>query len=65
MFVVSALVLLGTCVIGFHLPGGLGETDPLGFIGTLFTVFGAVWLPSMSLVLGGRAFLRQVRTQQM
>ena len=32
---------------------------------TMFIAFGAVWLPTVSLVLGGRAFLRQVQSGQL
>lgn len=38
-----------------------GAGDPAALIGAAFTAFGLVWLPALSLALGGRAFMRQAR----
>lgn len=46
-------------VIGYLLP----RTDPDGveLLAGLFTAYGAIWLPAVSIVLGARAFVRQAR----
>jgi hypothetical protein len=38
-----------------------GAGDPAALIGAAFTAFGLVWLPALSLALGGRAFMRQAK----
>lgn len=63
-FVVLAGLFLAAGVVGYLLPRGEGDNDALGLLGTLFVVFGMVWLPTVLLVFGGRAFLRQVRAQR-
>jgi hypothetical protein len=58
---IGALLLIGFIaagVIGALLPNG-GDLPAL--IGALFTAYGLIWLPAVSLVLGARAFSRQAR----
>jgi hypothetical protein len=62
---ITVVMFLAAGVIGYGLPRGIGENDPLALLGALYTAFGVVWLPTVSLVIGGRAFIRQVRTQQL
>lgn len=51
--------------LGFTLPRGESSSDPLALIGALFTAYGLVWLPAVSLVLGARAFSRQARAMRL
>jgi hypothetical protein len=53
-------VMLGG-LLGYSLPRGAGASDPLAVIAVVFTGYGLVWLPAVSLVLGARAFARQAR----
>jgi hypothetical protein len=47
--------------VGYGVPRGEGNSDPLALLGALFTAYGLIWLPAISLVLGARAFSRQTR----
>jgi hypothetical protein len=65
----------GLLVAGFGLAASVGyslprvETsataDPLALIGALFTAYGLIWLPAVSIVLGARAFARQARAMRL
>lgn len=48
-------------IAGYGLPRGEGNNDPIALLGALFTAYGLIWLPAVSLVLGARAFSRQAR----
>lgn len=65
LFLLLALVFAAAGIGGYHLPRGEAESDPVALIGLLFTTFGLVWLPTVSLVLGGRALLRQVGAEKL
>lgn len=65
IFALAALLFVLGGVAGYPLPRGEAERDPVALIGLLFTTFGLVWLPTVSLVLGGRTFLRQVQAQKL
>ncbi len=52
-------------VVGYLLPRGELDSDPLALIGALFTAYGLVWLPAVSIVLGARAFSRQARAMKL
>ncbi len=51
--------------VGYSLPRGEGANDPLALIGALFTAYGLIWLPAVSIVLGARAFARQARAMNL
>jgi hypothetical protein len=58
------LLVVGFCVggvAGYGLPRAEGNNDPIALLGALFTAYGLIWLPAVSLVLGARAFSRQAR----
>lgn len=55
----------GSGALGFTLPRGESSSDPLALIGALFTAYGLVWLPAVSLVLGARAFSKQARAMRL
>ncbi|MFN8528347.1 MAG: hypothetical protein U0670_07035 [Anaerolineae bacterium] len=56
-----ALLLLIGGAIGYQL-ARLPETgDPVAWFGAIFTAFGLVWLPAVTLVVGSRAIARQAR----
>ena len=60
---VIAFALAG--VVGYLLPRGELDNDPLALIGALFTAYGLIWLPAVSIVLGARAFSRQARAMKL
>jgi hypothetical protein len=64
-FLLVALLFVAAGALAYQIPRGEGDGDITGVLGTLFIAFGTVWLPTVSLVLGGRAFLRQVQAQQL
>lgn len=55
------LVMGSGALIGWLLPRGEGAGDPVAIIGTLFTAFGLVWLPTVAVVYGWRAVRRDLR----
>ncbi len=66
VLVAAAILFLVISVIAFQAPRlGFGEVDQLRFIGVGFTAYGLAWLPTVSLVLGGRAFMRQISERRM
>lgn len=51
--------------VGWLLPRGEGADDPVALIGTLFTAFGLVWLPTVAVVYGWRAIRRDLRAMRL
>jgi len=51
--------------VGYSLPRGDTSNDPLTLISALFTAYGLIWLPAVSIVLGARAFSRQARAMRL
>ncbi len=64
LLLIAAVFALGGAV-GYTLPRGEATSDPLALIGALFTAYGLIWLPAVSLVLGARAFSRQARAMRL
>jgi hypothetical protein len=65
---VLAVVVVGFALagaVGYSLPRGEVASDPLALIGALFTAYGLIWLPAVSIVLGARAFTRQARAMNL
>ena len=63
-----ALIIVGfglAGAVGYGLPRGDMDTDPLALISALFTAYGLIWLPAVSIVLGARAFSRQSRAMRL
>lgn len=66
--VVPALLVTGFALagaVGYTLPRGDAASDPLALISALFTAYGLIWLPAVSIVLGARAFSRQARAMNL
>ncbi len=66
----SAFVLLAAAfalggAVGYALPRGAAADDPLALLGALFTAYGLIWLPAVTIVLGARAFTRQARAMRL
>jgi hypothetical protein len=59
LLALAAAVFLVAGVVGYELPRGAGSSDPLALLAVVFTGYGLVWLPCVSLVLGWRAFNRR------
>lgn len=59
----AGVVFVAAGVATYSLPRAPGDADPLGVLGTLLLAFGVAWLPALSLVVGGRALIRQLRAQ--
>lgn len=63
---ISAVVFLGVGVFAYNLPHvQLGEVSQLTIIALGFTGYGLAWLPTVSLVLGIQAYIRQVQSTKM
>jgi len=63
-----ALLIIGFVLagaVGYGLPRGNVTNDPLSLISALFTAYGLIWLPAVSIVLGARAFSRQARAMRL
>jgi hypothetical protein len=59
--IVAAILFIVVSVMAFQSPRiTVAEIDQLRFIGLGFTAYGLAWLPTVSLVLGARAFMRQI-----
>jgi hypothetical protein len=56
-----AALVAGLC-LGYLIARGAGITDTIAIIAALFTAFGFVWLPAISLSLGAREFRKLIRT---
>lgn len=66
--VVVTLLVVGFALagaVGYTLPRGDTTSDPLALISALFTAYGLIWLPAVSIVLGARAFSRQARAMNL
>ncbi|MBK8022748.1 MAG: hypothetical protein IPK19_15275 [Chloroflexi bacterium] len=59
------IVFVAAGAIGYHLPRGDVEADPLAVIGSLLTAYGLVWLPMVAFVLGAREFNKQARAMRL
>jgi hypothetical protein len=59
--IATSLFLLTGITVSW-LPRVINGVDLPLALGTAFTAFGLVWLPTLALVLGGRAILREVRS---
>jgi hypothetical protein len=57
----ASAILLGAGTLGYHLPRQTERGDLLALVAVVFTAYGLIWLPCMSLVLGAQAFSRQAR----
>ena len=57
LFFVSALA-------GYAAPADLGFAATVALVGGLFSAYGLVWLPLVSLWMGYRAIVRQLHSQQ-
>ena len=62
--VISLIVFLVCGAIGYSLPF-TESTAPFGLMIAVFAAFGLVWLPTVSLVLGVRAYRRMGRQRQL
>lgn len=63
-FIAAAAVFFSAAVIGYNLPLiQVGEFTQLTLIGVGFTAYGLAWLPTVSLVLGVQAYLRQMQAR--
>jgi hypothetical protein len=61
LWVGGVVAFAGVCVGAYGLPRFAGETDLVAALAVVFTGYGLIWLPAVSLVLGARAFARQAR----
>jgi len=65
----AGIVFLAASLIGYDLlrtPELIGTaSDPVAIMAVVFTAYGLVWLPCVSLVLGARAFIKQARGFQL
>ncbi len=53
-------------VVGYLLPHSSADVnDPVAVIGAIFTAYGLIWLPALTIVLGARAFTRQARAMRL
>lgn len=59
----AGVAFVAAGVVTYPLPRAAGGSDPLGVLGALLLAFGVAWLPALSLVVGGRALIRQLRAQ--
>lgn len=52
-------------IAGYGLPRGDTAGDPIAIISAVFTAYGLIWLPAISIVLGARAFSRRARAMNL
>jgi hypothetical protein len=52
-------------MVGYVLPRGAATSEPLAVISALFTAYGLIWLPAVTIVLGAQAFSRQARAMRL
>ncbi len=62
--IVAPLLFLGVGIVGYSLPFN-ADGEQLAFIVGLFTAFGLVWLPTVSLVMGVRANRKLTRQRRL
>jgi hypothetical protein len=63
MLLICGVIALAAGALGYYLE--FAETGPLDAMISLFAAFGLVWLPTVSLVLGVRAYRKMGRTQKL
>jgi hypothetical protein len=51
--------------VGYILPRGAATSEPLTMISAVFTAYGLIWLPAVTIVLGAQAFSRQARAMRL
>lgn len=62
---IPALALFFICAVaGYAIPSDLGFVETVALVGGLFSAYGLVWLPLVSLWMGYRAIVRQLHAQQ-
>lgn len=62
--VLATALLIGAGVFAYNLPlMGVGDFNQLTFVVYGFTLYGLAWLPTVSLILGSRAYIRQVQAR--
>jgi hypothetical protein len=65
-FIGTAILFLLLAIAGYDLPSiQLEALTPLSLIGLAFTAYGLAWLPTVSVYLGFRHYLRQVEALRM
>lgn len=65
-YLLASALFLGIAVFAYNLPPmQAGDVTPVALIGLGFTAYGMVWLPTVAIVLGARAYLRQIQTRQL
>ncbi len=65
-FIGAAVLFLLLAVAGYNLPSlQLGTLTPLALIGLAFTAYGLAWLPTVSVYLGFRHYLRQIEARRL
>lgn len=62
LFLSSIFLLAGAA--GYAITPFSAQNEQFTIITGIFTAFGVVWLPTVSLVLGARAYMRQIRRQR-
>lgn len=60
-WLIIAVVFLLIGGIFYNLPRGENTADPISWINIIFLAFGLVWLPTIALLIGGRAVGRRAR----
>jgi len=63
--VIPFTVFLVAGIAGYFLPRAPDPDNLTTLLGAAFTAFGLVWLPMVSLVLGARAFIKEIRTMRL
>ena len=59
-------VLFWTAVFAYNVPRiGTPTFDQGVFVAAGFALYGLAWLPTVSLILGARAYIRQVQAKPM
>lgn len=64
--ILAAAVLFWTAVFAYNVPRiGTPSFDQGVFVAAGFALYGLAWLPTVSLILGARAYIRQVQAKPM
>lgn len=64
--VLAAAILFWTAVFSYSLPViGTAEFNQLSIVVYGFTLYGLAWLPTVSLILGARAYIRQIQSARL
>lgn len=65
-FLMAVVIFLAIGIFAYNLPPiNVAGITPIALIGLGFTAYGLAWLPTVSLVLGARAYLRQIQTEKL